>query len=237
MPGAMPNEMSREAAAPSSAAPPSRSFLRSMFARCVGEEQEQQAGGGGDQDLPIGPQSSAGDSQEVLQLRMQVAQMQAQMATLRTASEVAPPPPPHNVSAAAMTENPFGFPKAELLTLAMTCEPAALKAEMALVLARLRPRSQAACQLLNFSSSEFEVAVASSAEWREIDSNLATLFVSLIDKEQPHGKNFYTKAAKRPDLLTSGYMISSYLISSTNPQTGKELEERVMRVQDNQYFD
>ena len=61
--------------------------------------------------------------------------------------------------------------------------------------------------------------------------------MSLIDKEQPHGKNFYTKAAKRPDLLTSGYMISSYLILSTNPQTGKELEERVLRVQDNQYFD
>ena len=54
LPGAMPSTMSREAAAPPSAAPP-RSFLRSMFARCAGEEQEQQAADAADA-LSIGPQ-------------------------------------------------------------------------------------------------------------------------------------------------------------------------------------
>ena len=56
MPGAMPNTMSREAAAPPSAAPP-RSFFRSIFARCAGEEQEQQAADAADA-LSIGPQPS-----------------------------------------------------------------------------------------------------------------------------------------------------------------------------------
>ena len=56
VPGAMPNKMSREAAAPQSAAPP-RSLLRSMFARCAGEEQEQQAADAADASS-IGPQPS-----------------------------------------------------------------------------------------------------------------------------------------------------------------------------------
>ena len=56
MPGAMPNKMSHEAAAPPSAAPP-RSFFRSIFARCAGEEQEQQAADAADA-LSIGPQPS-----------------------------------------------------------------------------------------------------------------------------------------------------------------------------------
>ena len=56
VPGAMPNKMSREAAAPPSAAPP-RSLLRSMFARCAGEEQEQQAADAADASS-IGPQPS-----------------------------------------------------------------------------------------------------------------------------------------------------------------------------------
>jgi hypothetical protein len=65
MPGAMPNAMSREAAAPSAAAPPSRSFLRSMFARCVGEEQEQQTAAAEDAYSCGQQAATAGDSQEV----------------------------------------------------------------------------------------------------------------------------------------------------------------------------
>ena len=57
VPGAMPNMMSREAAAPPSAAPP-RSFFRSTFARCAGEEQEQQAADAADA-FSIGPQPSS----------------------------------------------------------------------------------------------------------------------------------------------------------------------------------
>ena len=56
VPGAMPNMTSREAAAPPSAAPP-RSFFRSTFARCAGEEQEQQAADAADASS-IGPQPS-----------------------------------------------------------------------------------------------------------------------------------------------------------------------------------
>ena len=57
VPGAMPNMKSREAAAPPSAAPP-RSFFRSTFARCAGEEQEQQAADAADA-FSIGPQPSS----------------------------------------------------------------------------------------------------------------------------------------------------------------------------------
>ena len=52
----MPDTMSREAAAPPSTAPP-RSFFRLMFARCAGEDQEQQAADAADA-LSIGPQPS-----------------------------------------------------------------------------------------------------------------------------------------------------------------------------------
>ena len=54
----------------------------------------------------------------------------------------------------------------------------------------------------------------SSADWRKINSQLTNLFVSLIDKEKPHGENFYKKVAKRPEILESGYRIGSYLISN-----------------------
>ena len=54
LPGAKPSTMSREAAAQPSAAPPP-SLFRSMFARCAGEEQEQQAADAADA-LSIGPQ-------------------------------------------------------------------------------------------------------------------------------------------------------------------------------------
>jgi len=159
MPGAMPSAMSREAAAPSAAAPP-RTFWRSIFARCVGEEQEQQAASAGDA-YSCGQPAAAGDPQEVLQLRMQVAQMQAQMAAReRAASEAVLPP---YAGAVVTTENPFGFSKTELQKLSMTCDPAVLKSETTLILARLQPRSAAACQLLSFSTTEYETAMASGA--------------------------------------------------------------------------
>ena len=60
----------------------------------------------------------------------------------------------------------------------------------------LKQRSPAAYQLLHFSSAEYEAAIESSADWRNINSQLATLFVSLIDTEKPHGKSFYKKVAK-----------------------------------------
>ena len=162
MPGAMPNAMSREAAAPSAAAPPSRSFLRSMFARCVGEEQEQQAAAAEDAYSCGQQTATAGDSQEVQQLRTQVAQMQAQMAAQRAASAVAQPPL-QDVAVTAGSANPFGFTKSELQKLSMGCDPADLKGEMQLVVARLKTHSLTAHQLLNLSSVEFEAAMSPAA--------------------------------------------------------------------------
>ena len=85
---------------------------------------------------------------------MQLAQMQALLAAQQSAPAVVAPPP-HDAGAVVMTENSFGFPKAELLKLGMTCDPAAVKKEMTLLLARLKQRSPAACQLLSFSSAEY----------------------------------------------------------------------------------
>jgi len=236
MPGAMPSAIDREAAgaAPSSAAPPSRSFFRSLYARCVGEEQEEQQAAAAGGAYSCG-QPAAGDSREMQQLRMQLAQMQAQLAAQQVASAVVPPPP-QDTAAVVVTENPFRFSKAELLKLSMTCDPAVLKNEMTLAMARLKTRSSAAYQLLNFTSDEFEAAMSSSADWRNINSLLATFFVSVIDNEKPHGRNFYKKAAKQPEILESGYSIGCYLISTTEPKTGKELEECVLRIQNEQYF-
>jgi hypothetical protein len=102
--------------------------------------------------------------------------------------------------------------------------------------ARLKTHSLAAHQLLHLSSVEFEAAMSSSSEWREVNSQLATFFLCLIDKEKPYGKSFYQKAIKHPEILESGYAIGSYLIASTEPKTGKELEERLHRVQSDPYF-
>ena len=107
---------------------------------------------------------------------------------------------------------------------------------MTIVMARLKQRSPAAYQLLHFSSAEYEAAIESSADWRNINSQLATLFVSLIDTEKPHGKSFYKKVAKQPEILESGYTIGSYLISTMEPKTGKELEECILRIQNEQYL-
>ena len=63
-----------------------------------------------------------------------------------------------------MTENPFGFSKAELLKLSMTCDPAVPKSEMTLLMARLKTHSSAAYQLLGFTSDEYEAAMSSSAD-------------------------------------------------------------------------
>ena len=67
----------------------------------------------------------------------------------------------------------------------MGCDPADLKGEMTIVMARLKQRSLDAYQLLHFSSAEYEAAIESSADWRDINSQLATLLVSLIDTEKP----------------------------------------------------
>ena len=187
------------------------------------------------QPLSVGPQPS-GDSQEVQQLRMHLAQMQAQLNSAQQAASPIVPPSPQGASAVIVTENPFGFTKGEMVKLAMSCDPADLKGEMTIVMARLKQRSPAAYQLLHFSSAEYEAAIESSADWRNINSLLATLFVSLIDTEKPHGKSFYKKVAKQPEILESGYTIGSYLISTTEPKTGKELEECILRIQNEQYF-
>ena len=100
----------------------------------------------------------------------------------------------------------------------------------------LKQRSPDAYQLLHFSSAEYEAAIESSADWRNINSQLATLFVSLIDTEMPHAKSVYNKVAKQPEILDSGYTIGSYLISTAEPKTGKELEECILCIQNERYF-
>ena len=80
------------------------------------------------QPLSVGPQPS-GDSQEVQQLRMHLAQMQAQLNSAQQAASPIVPPSPQGASAVIVTENPFGFTKGEMVKLAMSCDPADLKGE------------------------------------------------------------------------------------------------------------
>jgi hypothetical protein len=259
MPGTMPAEMSREARdgqAPIAPAAPRSCNLGASLFQCLGQSAGCAASTTHQEDPEI-----AALREEIRRLRESPRRVQTNEGGRPTTPGVpraqeAPEPraqvesqewaapnghqsPYAQSSPAVVTANPFGFSSKEIEALRTSLEPDHLTGWYAMFLERVGTKSKDAQALLGLSQSELAATLHDpefGRYWSEVDSELSTLLVSVIDGATPHAKVFYSTVSFVPGALSSGNAIARIMMSSTVPQTSSEYQEREDRLSKNSYF-
>lgn len=131
---------------------------------------------------------------------------------------------------------PFGIQKSELETMKTDCDPGQVTAFFAVLQARVPPD---VVQLLSMTPDEAAAAFVdpnSGAAWRTIDSDLATLLLTLVRNDTKRSMNFRRKLAAQPAALKSGHKLACMLASITTANSTAEYDERLERVDNGVYF-